>query len=154
MANWSLILHLFKKFAKLIHGLGTSVQPVEPSSISVSAIEPVYQSHEASMNELLILRAAMEDIAASGSEKANIALVLAEQARKRADSFNGISAPPEPVSKSAVDEILDLVQRANACLSAAIRANSTKWSASTDVSIEEAREKVNKIAQALVKDRK
>ena len=106
------------------------------------------------MNELLILRAAMEDIAASGSEKANIALVLAEQARKRADSFNGISAPPEPVSKSAVDEILDLVQRANACLSAAIRANSTKWSASTDVSIEEAREKVNKIAQALVKDRK
>lgn len=154
MVHWSLILHLFKKFVKLIHGLGTNVQPVESSSISVSATEPVYQVNEASMNELLILRAAMEDIAAGGSEKANIALVLAEQARKRTDSFSGISTPPEPVSKSAVDEILDLVQRANACLSAAIRANSVKWSSSTDASIEEAREKVNRIAQALVKDRK
>lgn len=106
------------------------------------------------MNELLILRAAMEDIAASGSEKANIALVLAEQARKRAADFNGALAQPEPISKSASDTILELIQEANSCLSSAIRANSTGWSANTDSRIEEARALVNKIAQALIKDRK
>lgn len=120
----------------------------------VSAIEPVSQSDEASMNELLILRAAMEDIAASGSEKANIALVLAEQARKRANDFNIAVVPPKLISKSATDTILELIQEANSRLSSAIRANSTGWNANTDSRIEEARALVNKIAQAIIKDRK
>lgn len=106
------------------------------------------------MNELLILRAAMEDIAASGSEKANIALVLAEQARKRANDFNIAVVPPKLISKSATDTILELIQEANSRLSSAIRANSTGWNANTDSRIEEARALVNKIAQAIIKDRK
>lgn len=122
--------------------------------MSVSVIEPIHQVNEADMNELLILRAAMEDIAAGGSEKANIAIVLADQARKRQMELGGGRITPTPVPKSAVDEILTLVQDANERLSAAIRANSTGWSASTDSRIEEARAHVNKIATALVKERK
>jgi hypothetical protein len=146
-------LVLYKRFVKLIHGFGTNAQSAEPSSTSVSVIEPIHQVNEAYMNELLILRAAMEDIAAGGSEKANIAIVLADQARKRQMEVGG-RITPTPVPKSAVDEILTLVQDANVRLSAAIRANSTGWSASTDSRIEEARAHVNKIATALVKDRK
>lgn len=104
------------------------------------------------MNELLILRVAMEDIAASGSEKANIALVLAEQARKQAEPK--ASAGSEPISKSATDAILELIQETNSRLSSAIKSNSTGWSANTDTRIEEARALVNKIAQTLIKDRK
>lgn len=150
----SKILHLFKNFVKLIRGLGTSVQSAEQSSTSVSAIEPIYQSNGASMNELFILRGAMEDIAASGSEKANIALVLAEQARKRDATLDSPCTAPCLISKSASDEILTLVQDVNGRISAAIRSNSKSWSTNTDSYIEEARVLVNKIAQALIKDRK
>lgn len=106
------------------------------------------------MNELLILRAAMEDIAAGGSEKANIAIVLADQARKRQMEISGGRLSQEPVPKSAIDEILSLVQEANARLSSAIRSNSKSWTTSTDTYIEDARTVVNKIAQALIKERK
>ena len=147
-------MSLCKKFAKLIHGLGINAQSAESSSTSVLVTEAPFdhqtpQHCENTMNELLILRAAMEDIAAAGSEKANIAIVLADQARK----LDGVASASQAVPLDTAGRISDLVQRINLALSDAISSNATRWSRATDGHIERARKCANEIGKVLIKAR-